>query len=238
MLCVPTEQGCAVPGRAAILSGYQYFHTVKEMVKSVADKMCVRTVLTMMAERVLGSDPPTLAINPRNTVNERSEHSAFPYCVKGSSAGSVIRRPMKRIDWLRRRHSDARIAHPSPSRREPRADVPLISPNEKAATPVRGRGRNFCAIVEGNPGLFIRLRPNATMLWQGVATAAVQNQLTAIAAISSALWTFSQQQPERANTALSRSGGLARRLKAFQGPMPSAYRPHHTVGRVDWGQRW
>lgn len=72
--------------RAELLAD-NYFHAVQEAVKSVADKMRVMTGLTddggTLVDRVLGGDPPMLAINPRGTVSERSEQSGFANLVKG-----------------------------------------------------------------------------------------------------------------------------------------------------------
>lgn len=65
-----------------------YFHAVQEAVKSVADKMRTRTGLTDdgagLVDRVLGGEPPLLAINPRVTASERSEQSGFANLVRGT----------------------------------------------------------------------------------------------------------------------------------------------------------
>ncbi|WP_455232466.1 TIGR02391 family protein [Geopseudomonas aromaticivorans] len=65
-----------------------YFHAVQEAVKSVADKMRTRTGLTddgaILVDRVLGGDPPLLAINSRKTASERSEQSGFANLVRGT----------------------------------------------------------------------------------------------------------------------------------------------------------
>jgi uncharacterized protein (TIGR02391 family) len=61
---------------------------VQEAVKSVADKMRSRTGLTddgaNLVDRVLGGEPPLLAINPRSTVSERSEQSGLANLVRGT----------------------------------------------------------------------------------------------------------------------------------------------------------
>lgn len=73
--------------RAELLAE-NYFHAVQEAVKSVADKMRSRTGLTDdgagLVDRVLGGDPPLLAINPRSTASERSEQSGFANLVRGT----------------------------------------------------------------------------------------------------------------------------------------------------------
>jgi uncharacterized protein (TIGR02391 family) len=89
--------------RAELLAD-DYFHAVQEAVKSVADKMRVRTGLTddggTLVDRVLGGEPPMLAINPRNTASERSEQSGFANLVKG--VFGMFRNPTAheaRIHW-------------------------------------------------------------------------------------------------------------------------------------------
>jgi uncharacterized protein (TIGR02391 family) len=73
--------------RAELLAN-DYFHAVQEAVKSVADKMRSRTGLTddgaNLVDRVLGGEPPLLAINPRSTVSERSEQSGLANLVRGT----------------------------------------------------------------------------------------------------------------------------------------------------------
>ena len=89
--------------RAELLAD-NYFHAVQEAVKSVADKMRVRTGLTddggTLVDRVLGGDPPMLAINPRSTASERSEQSGFANLIKG--VFGMFRNPTAheaRIHW-------------------------------------------------------------------------------------------------------------------------------------------
>ncbi len=89
--------------RAELLAD-NYFHAVQEAVKSVADKMRKRTGLTddgaTLVDRVLGGDPPLLAINPRTTVSERSEQSGFANLVRGTFG--MFRNPTAheaRINW-------------------------------------------------------------------------------------------------------------------------------------------
>jgi uncharacterized protein (TIGR02391 family) len=81
-----------------------YFHAVQEAVKSVADKLRVRTGLTDdgagLVDRALGGDTPMLAINARNTVSERSEQSGFANLVRGTFG--MFRNPAAheaRIHW-------------------------------------------------------------------------------------------------------------------------------------------
>lgn len=65
-----------------------YFHAVLEAVKSVADKLRARTGLTddgnTLVDRVLGGNPPMLAINPLRTDSERSEQKGFANLVRGA----------------------------------------------------------------------------------------------------------------------------------------------------------
>ncbi len=90
--------------RAELLSD-NYFHAVQEAVKSVADKMRTRTGLSddgaTLVDRVLGGDPPLLAINPRSTLSERSEQSGFANLVRGTFG--MFRNPTAheaRIHWV------------------------------------------------------------------------------------------------------------------------------------------
>lgn len=89
----------------AELLGDNYFHAVQEAVKSVADKMRTRTGLSddgaTLVDRVLGGDPPLLAINPRSTLSERSEQSGFANLVRGTFG--MFRNPTAheaRIHWV------------------------------------------------------------------------------------------------------------------------------------------
>lgn len=81
-----------------------YLHVVQEAVKSAADKMRARTGLTddgaVLVDRVLGGEPPLLAINSRSTVSERSEQSGFANLVRGTFG--MFRNPTAheaRIHW-------------------------------------------------------------------------------------------------------------------------------------------
>lgn len=81
-----------------------YFQAVQEAVKSVADKMRMRTGLTddgaALVDRSLGGEPPLLAINARRTASERSEHSGFANLVRGTFG--MFRNPTAhdaRIHW-------------------------------------------------------------------------------------------------------------------------------------------
>jgi uncharacterized protein (TIGR02391 family) len=81
-----------------------YFHAVQEAVKSVADKTRTHTGLTddgaTLVDRVLGGDPPLLAINSRATASERSEQSGFANLVRGTFG--MFRNPTAheaRIHW-------------------------------------------------------------------------------------------------------------------------------------------
>lgn len=73
--------------RAELLAD-NYFHAVQEAVKSVAEKMRMLTGLTedggILVDRVLGSKPPLLAINPYRTPSEISEQSGFANLVRGT----------------------------------------------------------------------------------------------------------------------------------------------------------
>jgi uncharacterized protein (TIGR02391 family) len=65
-----------------------YFHAVMEAVKSVADKLRVRTGLTddgaALVDRTLTGDPPMLAINPLKTESEKSEQKGFAHLLRGT----------------------------------------------------------------------------------------------------------------------------------------------------------
>lgn len=81
-----------------------YFHAVQEAVKSVADKMRSRTGLTddgdTLVNRVLGGNPPFLAINSNVSLSERSEQSGFANFVRGTFG--MFRNPTAhepRIKW-------------------------------------------------------------------------------------------------------------------------------------------
>ncbi len=81
-----------------------YFHAVLEAVKSVADKLRIRTGLTddgaALVDRVLGGNPPLLAINPCASVSERSEQKGFANLVRGTFG--MFRNPTAhepRIHW-------------------------------------------------------------------------------------------------------------------------------------------
>jgi uncharacterized protein (TIGR02391 family) len=81
-----------------------YFHAVQEAVKSVADKMRGRTGLAddgaALVDRVLGGDPPLLAINSRTSASERSEQNGFANLVRGTFG--MFRNPTAheaRIHW-------------------------------------------------------------------------------------------------------------------------------------------
>lgn len=89
--------------RAELLAD-NYFHAVQEAVKSVADKMRSSTGLTDdgagLVDRVLGGEPPLLAINPRASASERSEQSGFANLVRGTFG--MFRNPTAheaRIHW-------------------------------------------------------------------------------------------------------------------------------------------
>jgi len=73
--------------RAELLAD-NYFHAVQEAVKSVAEKMRARTGLTddgaALVDRVLGGEPPLLAINSRKTASERSEKIGFANLIRGT----------------------------------------------------------------------------------------------------------------------------------------------------------
>jgi uncharacterized protein (TIGR02391 family) len=65
-----------------------YFHAVLEAVKSVADKLRVRTGLTddgaTLVERALTGSPPVLAINALKTESEQNEQRGFANLVRGA----------------------------------------------------------------------------------------------------------------------------------------------------------
>jgi uncharacterized protein (TIGR02391 family) len=65
----------------AELLAEDHFHAVLEAVKSVADKLRVRTGLLEdgadLVTRALGGDQPMLAINPRHTKSEKDEQRGF-----------------------------------------------------------------------------------------------------------------------------------------------------------------
>jgi uncharacterized protein (TIGR02391 family) len=65
-----------------------YFHAVLEAVKSVADKLRVRTGLTddgaPLVDRALTGDLPMLAINPLKTASEKSEQKGFANLLRGT----------------------------------------------------------------------------------------------------------------------------------------------------------
>ena len=89
--------------RAELLAD-NYFHAVQEAVKSVADKIRRRTGLSddgaPLVDRALAGDPPMLAINPRQTVSEKSEQSGFANLVRGTFG--MFRNPTAheaRIHW-------------------------------------------------------------------------------------------------------------------------------------------
>jgi uncharacterized protein (TIGR02391 family) len=75
-----------------------YFHTVMEAVKSVADKFRARTGLiddgAALVDRALTGDPPMLAINPLKT--ESASRRASLICCATPSVCSGIPRPMRR----------------------------------------------------------------------------------------------------------------------------------------------
>ena len=65
-----------------------YFHAVMEAVKSVADKLRVRTGLTddggTLVDRALTGEPPMLAINSLRGESEKSEQKGFANLLKGT----------------------------------------------------------------------------------------------------------------------------------------------------------
>jgi hypothetical protein len=64
-----------------------YFHGVREAIKSVADKLRTRTGLTddgaTLVDRTLLGEAPLLAINALKTDSEKSEQRGFANLVKG-----------------------------------------------------------------------------------------------------------------------------------------------------------
>ena len=72
----------------AELVEHNYFHAVQEAVKSVADKIRMRTGLTddgaTLVDRAFGGGAPMLAINPHRTESERSEQKGFANLVRGT----------------------------------------------------------------------------------------------------------------------------------------------------------
>ena len=64
-----------------------YFHAVLEAMKSVAEKLRVRTGLTddgaILVDRALTGDPPLLAINALKSDSEKSEQRGFAQLVRG-----------------------------------------------------------------------------------------------------------------------------------------------------------
>jgi uncharacterized protein (TIGR02391 family) len=81
-----------------------YFHAVLEAVKSVADKLRMKTGLTddgaTLVDRALGGSPPMLAINPLKTESERGEQRGFANLLRGTFG--MFRNPTAhepRIHW-------------------------------------------------------------------------------------------------------------------------------------------
>ncbi|MQR00669.1 TIGR02391 family protein [Glaciimonas soli] len=81
-----------------------YFHAVLEAVKSVADKIRLKTGLSddgnSLVDRALSGDSPLLAINALSTDSERSEQRGFANLVRG--AFSMFRNPTAheaRVRW-------------------------------------------------------------------------------------------------------------------------------------------
>lgn len=81
-----------------------YFHAVLEAVKSVMDKLRVRTGLTddgnTLIDRALSGDPPMLAVNSLQSDSERSEQKGFANLVRGTVG--MFRNPTAhapRIHW-------------------------------------------------------------------------------------------------------------------------------------------
>ncbi len=81
-----------------------YFHTVLEATKSIADKLRARTGLAddgaILVDRALGGDLPMLAINALGSESERSEQRGFANLVKG--VFGMFRNPTAhapRIHW-------------------------------------------------------------------------------------------------------------------------------------------
>jgi uncharacterized protein (TIGR02391 family) len=89
--------------RAELLSE-NYFHAVQEAVKSVADKIRIKTGLiddgAPLVDRALGGNPPMIAINPLSSLSERSEQSGFANLIRGTFG--MFRNPTAheaRINW-------------------------------------------------------------------------------------------------------------------------------------------
>ncbi len=81
-----------------------YFHAVQEAAKSIAAKLRDKTGLSddggTLIDRSLGGDRPMLAINPRQSVSERSEQAGFVNLVRG--AFGMFRNPTAheaRVRW-------------------------------------------------------------------------------------------------------------------------------------------
>ena len=73
--------------RAELLAD-NYFHAVMEAVKSVADKLRIKTGLSddgaILIDRSLAGDVPMIAINPLKSESERSEQKGFANLVRGT----------------------------------------------------------------------------------------------------------------------------------------------------------
>lgn len=81
-----------------------YFHTVLEAVKSVADKIRRQTGLFddggVLVDRALGGNPPMIAINSLQTESEQSEQKGFANLLRGTFG--MFRNPTAhaaRIHW-------------------------------------------------------------------------------------------------------------------------------------------
>ncbi len=81
-----------------------YFHAVLEAVKSVADKIRLKTGLTddggTLIDRALSGSPPMVAVNPFATESHRSEQKGFANLVRGTFG--MFRNPTAheaRIHW-------------------------------------------------------------------------------------------------------------------------------------------
>jgi uncharacterized protein (TIGR02391 family) len=82
-----------------------YFHTVLEATKSIADKIRTRTGLTddggPLVDKALGGDAPMLAINSLRMESEKSEQKGFANLVKGIFG--MFRNPTAhapRVNWV------------------------------------------------------------------------------------------------------------------------------------------
>jgi uncharacterized protein (TIGR02391 family) len=89
--------------RAELLAD-NYFHAVQEAVKSVAEKIRVKTGLiddgAALIDRALAANPPLVAINALSSLSERSEQSGFANLVRGTFG--MFRNPTAheaRINW-------------------------------------------------------------------------------------------------------------------------------------------